>query len=349
MSRQRALPAPIVPDDLWRELYVKAREFQQLAPWEWMDDTHLLGISNEHGVRLISVLGAIKEVFGFASYRGSVGANYLLRLLKGEISPEGPHAGYGQRALLVDFVPRGELRKEDKAIIKRIGFQPAAGSPRLFPEFYSHEPGLVPWFIDETEARLLLDDLARLIPFATLVQSHPGGYEAAPEGHFAFFPEPFTEPLTWGQLDWRVVTTEPDADYLAIDPARFDPESLRGLPQDPGAVWELSTAYSNARIIESPRPFWAKLALAVDGHSGHVIQFHLGGRDDRMAQAAAQCLIQSIQAVGVRPGTVAMDSSELGQAVAPLLTSLKIRLLPAKQMPLTAEARAALEVFNQQG
>ncbi len=67
MGKKNALVAPSVSVEVWRELYAKARQFQELAPWEWMEDVHILGINNRHGVRLISVLGAMEEVFGFAS------------------------------------------------------------------------------------------------------------------------------------------------------------------------------------------------------------------------------------------------------------------------------------------
>ncbi|MEI6783173.1 MAG: hypothetical protein WCQ21_19890, partial [Verrucomicrobiota bacterium] len=63
MANKQSPPAPVVPLDLWRELYQAAASFQVLAPWQWMHDTHVLGINNEHGVRLVTVLGNMGEVF----------------------------------------------------------------------------------------------------------------------------------------------------------------------------------------------------------------------------------------------------------------------------------------------
>ena len=157
MAKKSDLPAPTVPLELWRELYQAAASFQVLAPWQWMHDSHVLGISNEHGARLTSVLGNLGEVFGLASYRGSVGANFLLRLRRGDFAPEHPDARFYQDALLVDFVPRKDLQKEERAIIQQIAFEPPVRRPKLFPQFQSHKPGYTPWFIEEAEGRLLLD------------------------------------------------------------------------------------------------------------------------------------------------------------------------------------------------
>ena len=90
MAKKNTPPAPTIPLDLWRELYQAAASFRLLAPWQWMDDTHIFGVNNDHGVRLVTVMGSLGEVFGLASYRGSAGANFLLRLLRGDFAPRNP-------------------------------------------------------------------------------------------------------------------------------------------------------------------------------------------------------------------------------------------------------------------
>ena len=57
MGRKNAPEAPKVPVDLWRELYEAARQFQIMAPWNWMDDVAVLGVINQLGMRLLCVLG----------------------------------------------------------------------------------------------------------------------------------------------------------------------------------------------------------------------------------------------------------------------------------------------------
>lgn len=348
MAKKNTPPAPTIPLDLWRELYQAAASFQLLAPWQWMDDTHVFGVNNEHGVRLVTVLGSMGEVFGLASYRGSAGANFLLRLRSGQFAPESPDARFYQDALLVDFVPRKELRKEERAIIQQIVFQPPVRKPKLFPEFQSHKPGYVPWFIDEAEARLLLDDLRKAVPFAELLRTNLAAYDSRQENEFPFLPASVSEPLTLDQFEWHTISPVPPPADPPADINAFDLPPLLALPQPPESAWELTAFYSPAPIGEPPRPYYPKLALGVDATTGMVLAFQLAAPDHTMAQTAAHGLIQSIQASGCRPAAIKLDSINLIRALQPLANALGAKLLQAKSLPSANEARRSLEAFGRQ-
>jgi hypothetical protein len=346
MAKKNTPPVPTIPLDLWRELYQTAASFQLLAPWQWMDDTHVLGINNEHGVRLLSVLGSLGEVFGLASYRGSVGANFLLRLRHGDFAPENPDIRFYQDALLVDFVPRKGLRKEDRAIIQQLDFQPPVRKPQRFPEFQSHKPGYVPWFVDEAEARLLLDDLRKVVPFAELLRTNPALYDSRQENEFPFFPASVSAPLTLDQFEWHTIAPVPPPADPPVDPHTFDLPSLLALPQPPQSAWELTAFYAPMPIGEPPRPYYPKTALGVDAATGMILAFQIAGPDQTMAQATARGLIQSIQASSSRPAAIKMDSINLIRALQPLADALGAKLLQAKSLPMANEARRSLEAFN---
>ena len=346
MAKKSALPVPTVPPDLWCELYQAAASFQLLAPWQWMDDTHVLGVNNEHGVRLTSVLGNIGELFGLASYRGSVGANFLLRLRRGEFAPEHPDALFYQDALLVDFVPRKDLRKEERAVIQQIAFEPPVRKPTLFPQFQSHKPGYAPWFIDEAEARLLLDDLRKVVRFAELLQTNLALYDSRQENEFPFFPATVSEPLTLDQFEWQTISPVPPPADPPIVADAFDLPPLVALPQPPQSAWELTAFYTPMPVGEPPRPHYPKMAIGVDAVTGIILAFQLAGPDQTMAQVAARGLVQSIKASGYRPSAIKMDSINLTRALQPLANALGTELLHAKSLPMADEARRSLEAFS---
>jgi hypothetical protein len=348
MAKKNTLPVPAIPLDLWRELYQAASSFQLLAPWQWMDDTHILGINNDHGVRLVTVLGNMGEIFGLASYRGSVGADFLLRLRRGEFDPENRDTGYAQDALLVDFIPRKDLRKEARAIIQQLDFQPSARKPKLFPEFQSHKPGYLPWFIDEAEARLLLDDLRKAVLFAELLRTNLTLYESRQENEFPFFPASVSEPLTLDQFEWHTIVPVPPPADLPVDTHGFDLPTLLALPQPAQITWELTAFYATMAISEPPRPYYPKMALGVDAVTGMILAFQLGAPDQTMAQTAARGLVQSIEASGCRPTAIRMDSTNLIRALQPLADALGAKLLQAESLPMVNEARLSLEAFNRQ-
>ena len=348
MAKKNTPPAPTIPLDLWRELYQAAASFQLLAPWQWMDDTHIFGVNNDHGVRLVTVMGSLGEVFGLASYRGSAGANFLLRLLRGDFAPETPDARFYQDALLVDFVPRKELLKEDRAIIQQLDFQPAARKPLRFPKFQSHRPGYVPWFVDEAEARLLLDDLRKAVPFAELLRTNLALYDSRQENEFPFFPASVSAPLTLDQFEWHTIAPVPPPADPPVDPHAFDLPPLLALPHPPQSAWELTAFYAPMAISEPPRPYYSRMALGVDATTGMILAFQIAGPDQTMAQTAARGLIQSIQASGRRPAAIKLDSINLIRALQPLADALGAKLLQAKSLPMANEARRSLEAFNRQ-
>jgi len=264
MAKRNLPTAPIVALELWQQLYQAAADLQLLAPWQWMDDTHVLGINSSQGVRLISVMGSLGEVFGLVSYRHDTGVNFIIRLLRREFSPETLETVFYQDAALVDFVPRNELRAADRRIIQEVRFRPVAQKPRLFPKFTSFVPGYVPWLIDESEARLLLEDLQKALRFAQLLRDPPKRFVARKSGEFPFYPERASEPLTLDQFEWHLVSPVPPP---ADPPVTLEPADLAALLQTDrmeDAVWELTAFYSKASISEPPRPYWPKLALSID-------------------------------------------------------------------------------------
>jgi hypothetical protein len=342
-GRIKGPQTPVVPLDLWRELYTAAARFHALAPWRWMDDVHILGIENEQGVRLLSFLGAMEEVFGLASYRGTAGANALLGLLSGEMEPESPEAGFGQDSLLMDFVPRKDLRKEDLAIIRELEFKPIPGKPMRFPEFYSHKPGYVPWFIDEIEARTELDDLGKALRFAELLRNAPEAFEGRRKNEFPFFPAEVREPLTLEQFTWHVVSAPPPPEDPPVGLDGMDVAALSRLPQAEGAVWEVIVFYSMMPIGEGPRPYWPKLALVVDGKTGMILECKLSGPASTMAYTAALGLQEAMRKCASRPATVKVGSAPLVRALTPLARELSMGVQVAEELPMAEEARRTFE------
>jgi hypothetical protein len=347
MAKRKTAGAPTVPLELWRELYRAAACFQQLAPWQWMDDTHVFGVNNEHGIRLVAVLGSMGEVFGLASYRGGTGANFLLRLRSGEFDPESPEARFNQDALLVDFVPRKQLQKQDRAIIQLAGFQPLARKPVLFPKFQSHQPGYLPWFIDENEARLALDDLRNAVRFAELLQTNLTLYDSRQENELPFLPVSGSQPLTLDQLDWHTILPVPPSADPPVNTREFDLPALLPLPQSPKHIWELTAFYSPMSVGGPPRPYYPKMALAADALTGIILGFQLAKPADTMAQAAARSLIECVKTTGCRPAIVRMDTLNFIRALQPLADALKIKLLQVTSLPMANEARRSLEAFGQ--
>ncbi len=311
-----------------------------------MSDAVILGINNEHGVRLVSVLGAMGEVYGLASYRGTAGANVLLGLLAGEIDPASDEIAFRQDACLVDFVPRAELRVEDHALLAQLKLPPPPGSPKRFPEFQSHKPGYLPWFVDATEARQLLDDLRKALGFAQLVRDNPGILVGRQENEFAFLPQTVTEPLTVNQLEWYTLVPAPPPSEPSSAIGAFELAGLRALPRSASPAWELSAFYSPMPIHAPPRPYFCKMALALEAPGGAVLAYQLTPPEQSLNQTAVQVLIKAMKNTGCRPKSVNLDSATLLAGLRPLAEDLDLKLRRVKSLPLTRAARDDFEKFG---
>jgi hypothetical protein len=346
MVKTKAPAPPTLPPDLWRQLYETAARFQCLAPWRWMDDVHLFGINNEHGVRMVSVLGGMGEVFGLASHRGSTGIHSLFRLLNGEVEPDDPEMAFQQDAVLLDFTAAGNLRPVDRALQRQIHFQPVAAKPKLFPQFYSHKPGYVPWHINEAEGRALLDDLDKALLYAELVRTDPERFSTITRQKLPFLPARTAAPLTTEQVEWQNVSATPPPLDPSLEFLAAGAGALLQLSQRAGDVWELESFYSDMAIGESPRPYWAKIGLLVHAGNGLVLEYQMGNPRQTLAETAGHALIGCVKKMSVRPKTINVRSVNLKQALQPLAAALKIPLEQVARLPELEVARRSLENFS---
>jgi hypothetical protein len=61
--------------DKWKKLYDLMAEVKELAPWEWMEESHIFGVQAPETGELgfISVMGALGEHYAVAVYQGTKG------------------------------------------------------------------------------------------------------------------------------------------------------------------------------------------------------------------------------------------------------------------------------------
>jgi hypothetical protein len=96
-------------------------------------------------------------------------------------------------------------------------------------------------------------------------------------------------------------------------------------------------------IAESPRPYWAKVAMVVHSGTGMILDCKVGNLRQTMAEAAGQAWIGCIKKSGVRPKRVKVRSANLEQALQPLALALKTRLERVARLPELEMARRSLE------
>lgn len=344
MKENQKIIIPEVPLELWRELYQAAAAFHALAPWAWTLDSYVFGLNNEHGVRLHSVLGNIKTMFGLVAYRGTAGARQLLNLLAGATLPEDDlQFGYVQNTLTLDFATKEFLQPEDKAVAAALKSKPFSGRPQRHIYFRSYRPGYYPWYLDKTEARASLDSFNHAIQFTTLLRKHPNLFAKRQPGEFPFLPNNIRVPLTVNQLEWHVLKPTPPEDEPCANPETFGATELVKFPQRKELEWEAGALYINAPILENGRPYWPKVSAVVDAKSGFAFNCELVGPNVTKVEATAKRLVETIRSQKHRPGIVYLGTDNLIQGLFLLCKTLGIEVVIDSRMPMFTEMYLSME------
>lgn len=316
MARQRADQDDIAA---WRELYAAARAFNELQPWKQMTDDLLFGVMDPVSRRMgyCCVLGAVRQVFALALYRGAEGYDCYRKMRGIGSAADFEDVMAENDCLMADFVDYEEVWKEDKAMMRVAGER--FSGPNMFPVFRSTRPGRIPWHINRVEALVLAAALRRAgavykdCAAGTLdLASRPGSILCFDSEEAAGRWEP--EPAPPGK----------DIGPVAVDSAAA--MSIRTLPVRPGTIWEVDAAGTSSIVKDEEGPYFAKLALVVDRPTRFIFELNLFPPGDSATERTAGALTAAIQKTGFRPGKVVVRSQDLLVALRPLAAAFDVPL-----------------------
>ena len=329
-----------------------ADDFNRLAPWVWMHDSHIVGL--RHPVTkeklLVSILGRLRTVFALLVYRGDLGHRWLLNTILNDGDSGGlerEDSAYEQDAVKVEFTRKRELWKEDRAMLEAAGYAPAVKRGNVWPVFRSLVPGGFPWHITQAEADTLLFALPRVAAVARLMRAQPRVWDDHCDGDIGFVPDDFDPAageLRAEQLDWQpmIPPPEPLPDLVSFD-APTQARLLK-LTQAKGFHLELDVTYSSIVIADAERPRFPKLAMAVDRASGFVGGFHLSDfRDADGAAALGKVLQDALKQLGHRPETIRVQRPRVAAMLSRVAKELAIPLHRDLELAELNFARQSME------
>lgn len=328
-------------------LLAATTEFAAAKSWEYMCDSDVFGLTDPRTgeVRLVTVLGNAREVFGAVFYRRASGLRWLLNTLNDP--EEGPNLENvaDMDALKVELLRKNELPKEDLTVLKALDFKPA-GKGLVWPQFQSVQPGWLPWFIDQAEAEQLLADLPRLTSFTTLFRNHSDLFHDRPPSEIPFLPNPMpNRPLEVKDLEWRPLIASPET----FDPFKAGDEQLdqlRKLKREPEAAFEYgSQILMGSTVLEKGRPCYSRINLLVEHDNGFLLGFDLSLAPVPFNECAGKGLVETLVKSGSLPGTILIDDNRLEPVLGPFCDILNIDLLPSEELAGLAEARASLNNY----
>ncbi|MGH9755711.1 MAG: DUF7309 domain-containing protein [Blastocatellia bacterium] len=333
----------------WRRLYAAAARVKEMAPWEWMMEDDVFGVRNpeREEVGFVSVMGAAGEHFAVALYQGADALYDFLAL--SEAGRQGPADGIRAERVLeipqlqASFEDRGQLRKEDRDIIKELGLK--FRGAYSWPMFRNYAPGMFPWFLTSSEARFLTVALEQLLDVAPRVRDDEDILLGEEDGDFLVrVPRAEKARLVWEDKLMLV----PKPEEKEATPSPLDPQLLELLKQSPEVtnVIEVElTMLPMATREKKERPFFPYMLMLAEAASGvilgHDMLQPLPSLDAMRAELPIKVAGHLLRH-GIRPVQITVRTATTARSLAPLTEEFGIRIKLSPRLPAID---AALKFF----
>ncbi len=325
-------------DLLLHDFYQIATDFFQLAPWRWMQNGDVFGVQDpESGiVNWCSVMGAGGEMFGLALYLGHEGFDSLRRSAAGEKLDD--EALYGLPALVLLFLDRAELSKDDLTRIRQSGVK-FRGSG-AYPKLESHAVNRMPRSAGEDELRTMGHVLNEACFAASSGLGNEKRFDPDKRGRLLVrAPDPKDPDAPW--IDTRREPPPPLEQPLP----KIETETIFRLRRETRVMpFEVECdLFPSATIIQEPGqdPYAPPLFMSTHSGTGQIVQCELGLPQDRDAFAQAQFL-KMIDLLKARPAVVYVKRPTLLRVVEPLCRMLEMRVKKVDRLHTLDPAREDL-------
>lgn len=331
--------APTLKD--WRALFHAAQAFRQLAPWEWMEDSHLVGVQDPATgeIGYLSVLGKLGEALGLVVYLGREGFDSYLNLLGADPEEFELDVYIRQRCLTLFFEGREDLSSRDLALIRKLGLR--FRGKQAWPKFRSHRPGYEDWYLDQDEVRYFTVALEQLLDLATRLREEPELLEKGPRGHI------LVRVLDREEGSWED-RWFPEPPPAPLEPVPFVPEglvsSLKGKSRPRQGIWEVDVFGLPAMIRGekgSPALYAASL-LCVHQESGFVLNSGIEPYPTRFENLAHWFVTTLEESKLGWPEEVWVSRPELVAVLGGLLGELGIKLTLVDELEALEGAKEVL-------
>lgn len=329
----------------WKALYSAAREFKELAPWNWMHDCDIFGIKDPVSgeIGYCCIMGAAGEHYALGLYLGSEGLDGLLRILSGEFSEFKDEALYIQKCLMASFEDRKYLQKQDLAQIKALGLK-FRGSHE-WPLFRSYVPGFVPWYLTGEEARFLTVALQQAMNVPTRFKKDPGLLVHPSKTHyFVRVPDKMGGSIIWKD-EWLEPLPLKREEPPAIPVGKTTLSRLKKAGLQRRGIWEMDFFYVPAPVWEKgERPYYPYMSLLVDHNSALFLDFQMEKHADNKSKFPEK-FADFIERVKVMPDELLVKRRDVYRLMEPLSAELGIEITMVERLPALEHVQRAMRGF----
>jgi hypothetical protein len=336
-----------------------------------MSDSDLFGVQNPTSgeIGYCCVLGQLGEVYGLVVYLGTAGLEQHRKIHSGKVHAGSPDFASSQSCLTAWFGGRSDLDNTDLKIVRELRLK-FRGSD-TWPQFRSLQPGYLPWYLTENEAKFLTLCLEQNCQVALHFEKHPDWLTAPARnlylvrvqsenadchsvsqpqrsslspGQRMLFPEAVeTRVQQWGS-QWLSpaplvkATVEP----FPLDEIRI--QRIKKNSQAHHGVWEIDAFYTPAPVEGRDRPFFPYTFLCVDHDSGFILGTVLA-EPLTWETEFPKTFLDNLEEHKLLPSELSFRKKELQELFEPLSTQLGIEVKLTKKLPAVDRAKRGLLKF----
>jgi hypothetical protein len=325
----------------WKNLYQAAIAFREIACWEWMLDSEIFGVQNpESGeIGYCCVLGYLGQVFGLVIYLGSEGLEQHRKIQSGKIHAGSPEFVYSQSCLTAWFGDKNDLDQADLKIIRGLGLK-FRGS-NAWPQFRSLQPGYLPWYLTESEAKYLALSLDQAREVALCLDKDPN-WLSGPGKNRYLVRVPVDSQGGW---IWESHWLKPAPIAKAkVRSYPLDEVRLRRIKNGGGTrqgIWEVDSFYMPTPVVGEERPYFPYSILCADHESGFILGTALA-EPSAWETEFPPCILDCIEDHNLLPSAIGVRKEELRDLFEPLASRLDIEVQLIRKLPAIDQARRAL-------
>jgi len=316
------------------QLYRLSEELLAVKPWDFLADQDLIlmedGESGE--ICYCSTMGALGEVFSLQVYTGAESYRFFRRIAAGKPITAGDFFS-SMRGVSVELVTAKEQTPPDRELLEAFGHLKKRG--RRAPIFRASRPGYHPWYVTESEARLLVYCLQGALEFCRhALEMDDVDYWEKDDVFPLLVSDP--EDKTRKRFEIRLVKA-PEPPVSAPQPAELDESLLtntlrQNLPRK--GTLETDHFFTGAMVGEkNERKACIRFVLVSDADSGLALQPVLGKPEESTGQLLMQALLGAIRDGPCVPREVRVRQKEFKILLSTLSERLEFDVRVTKSLP----------------
>ena len=321
----------------WRRLFELARDFKAEKPWKFLSDCDIFGLKLPWRDETLYplVMGNAGEFYGLCVYRGANGLfNYFLAR-SDEINVNDPVFLASYDNLMLSFLERDLLRKEEIALMRSMGI--SFRGKQGWPQFRRMRHLRLDGMITADEADILIDVIPRVIMAAKSLQVNKEALDL-----FDRIPVPVFEEI--GPQNWNFVPlSSPEEDVDFFPDEDFPEEGVRRIKKLHRRAKSLQVGWRGLPAFlgeETGDPFQMVGALIVDAETGRILAFRmLSGESLReISEAFREKFVEMLEEIGAYPGRLEVHGQWPFKLFEPLGKKLGIKVSKHENLPELQDA-----------